>query len=256
MALLAGIGIQHGALDHILHAHMHGGPEGPLRQSFVLPYVASIGLAWAAFETLPGIMLGLFLIVSAYHFGMSHLRVDAMRDQRQKADPLSGLVLGAALLAPLVTRPDALEVLADFGWVLNPSFGNDLLPLQLASISSILLGMALHLSWRNGWLVAATVLLAWFVHDLLLAFALYFALGHAREAFFEEFQDRQSISSQFSALYLRSLPLTLAFAFMAGGVLWLAATGTIGKQTALGFMLAGTLPHIAVIEGWVTARLR
>ena len=77
--LIAGLGLQHGALDHILHAHMHGDPEGPLRQSFALPYIAGIGVAWAAFETVPGLMLGLFLLVSAYHFGMSHLRVDALR---------------------------------------------------------------------------------------------------------------------------------------------------------------------------------
>ena len=44
--LIAGLGLQHGALDHILHAHMHGDPEGPLRQSFALPYIAGIGVAW------------------------------------------------------------------------------------------------------------------------------------------------------------------------------------------------------------------
>ena len=61
LALIAGIGIQHGALDHILHAHMHGDPEGPLRQSFALPYIAGIGVAWAAFELAPPVMLGAFL---------------------------------------------------------------------------------------------------------------------------------------------------------------------------------------------------
>lgn len=257
VALIAGIGIQHGALDHVLHAHMHGDPEGLLRQSFALPYIAAIGIAWFAFESLPAVMLALFLVVSAYHFGMSHLRVDAMRlEVPRRADGLSGLVLGMSLLAPLVTRPDALEVLAEFGWPIHVGFGENLLPLQVASVSAILMAGILHRSWRNGLLALSGVMVAWFVHDLLLAFALYFALGHSREAFFEEFKERQSIAPDFRRFYLKSLPLSAAFAAMAGVILWLAADGLLRERAALSFLLAGTLPHIAVLEGWVTARTR
>lgn len=257
IALIAGIGIQHGALDHILHAHMHGDPEGPLRQSFALPYIAGIGVSWAAFETAPGLMLGLFLLVSAYHFGMSHLRVDALRlGGHRRTDALSGLVLGMSLLAPLVTRPDALEVLAEFGWPIHIGMGKNLLPLQVASVSAILMAGILHRSWRNGLLALSGVMVAWFVHDLLLAFALYFALGHSREAFFEEFKERQSIAPDFRRFYLKSLPLSVAFAAMAGVIFWLAADGLLRERAALSFLLAGTLPHIAVLEGWVSARTR
>ena len=256
LLLILGVGIQHGALDHILHAHMHGDPEGPLRQSFALPYIAGIGVAWAAFETAPGWMLGLFLLVSAYHFGMSHLRVDALRRTTPMPDSLSGLILGVAVLAPLITRPDALAVLDTFGWHLDVGFGSELLPLQLASGVSLVFGLLLHRTWRNGLLVAASVLLAWFVNDLLLAFALYFALGHSREAFFEEFKERQSVARNFPSFYLKSLPLSAAFAAMAGIILWLAADGVLRERAALSFLLAGTLPHIAVLEGWVTARTR
>ena len=254
--LIAGLGLQHGALDHILHAHMHGDPEGPLRQSFALPYIAGIGVAWAAFETVPGLMLGLFLLVSAYHFGMSHLRVDALRRTTPMPDSLSGFVLGLAMLAPLITRPDALAVLDTFGWHLDTGFGSKRLPLQLASGASLLFGLLLHRTWCNGLLVAASIMLAWFVHDLLLAFALYFALGHSREAFFEEFKERQSVSRDFPNFYLKSLPLSVAFAAMAGIILWLTANEVLRERAALSFLLAGTLPHIAVLEGWVTARTR
>lgn len=256
VALIAGIGLQHGALDHILHAHMHGDPEGPLRQSFALPYIAGIGVAWAAFETVPGLMLGLFLLVSAYHFGMSHLRVDAMRRSAPSPDAVSGVLLGSALIAPLVFRPDALQVLTQFGWQVNLGFGRDTLPLELASGASLLFGLLLHRTWRNGLLVIAGVLLAWFVHDLLLAFALYFALGHSREAFFEEFKERQSVARDFRSFYLKSLPLSFAFAAMAAVILWLTSDGILRERAALSFLLAGTLPHIAVLEGWVTARTR
>ena len=253
--LIAVIGIQHGALDHILHAHMHGDPEGPLRQSFVLPYVAGIGLCWVAFEWAPSAMLGLFLCVSAYHFGMSHLRIDTMRG-KPKASHTVALALGLALLAPLVTRPDALLILKDYGWDLSPSFGDRYFPLQLASASAVILAAALHTTWRNGLLACTGVALAWCVDDLLLAFALYFVLGHSREAFFEEFKERQSLAPVFARLYLRSLPLSLVFAAMAGAVIWTVSQGMLSQRAALSFLLAGTLPHIAVLEGWVTARLR
>ena len=255
--LIAGLGLQHGALDHILHAHMHGDPEGPLRQSFALPYIAGIGVAWAAFEMAPGWMLGLFLLVSAYHFGMSHLRVDALRRPGGPVpDALSGTTLGLILLAPLVLRPDALIILEQFGWTLSTTYRVHFLPFHLASASALLLAAVLHRTWGNGLLVVAGVMVAWFVHDLLLAFALYFALGHSREAFFEEFKERQSVARNFPSFYLKSLPLSAAFAAMAGIILWLAADGVLRERAALSFLLAGTLPHIAVLEGWVTARTR
>ena len=64
------------------------------------------------------------------------------------------------------------------------------------------------------------------------------------------------MTRDFKRFYLRSLPLSLAFAAMAGVVLWLASDGILRERAALSFLLAGTLPHIAVIEGWVTARTR
>ena len=81
-------------------------------------------------------------------------------------------------------------------------------------------------------------------------------LGHSREAFFEEFKERQSFTPDFRRFYLRSLPLSVAFAAMAGVVLWLAHDGVLRERAALSFLLAGTLPHNAVLEGWVTARTR
>ena len=257
LLLILGVGIQHGALDHILHAHMHGDPEGPLRQSFVLPYVGAIGVCWVLFEWMPSIMLGVFLLASAHHFGMSHLRVDAMRrSDGPVPDALSGTTLGLILLAPLVLRPDALIVLEQFGWTLSTTYRDHFLPFHLASASALLLAAVLHRTWGNGLLVLAGVMVAWFVHDLLLAFALYFALGHSREAFFEEFKERQSLTGEFRQFYLRSLPLTAVFAAMVGGILWSAHEGWISERAALSFLLAGTLPHVAVLEGWVTARLR
>ena len=130
-----------------------------------------------------------------------------MRGQ-SRANSITGVALGLALLAPLMTRPDALLVLEEYGWDLSPSFADRYLPLQLASASAVILAVTLHQTWRNGLLACSGVVLAWSVDDLLLAFALYFALGHSREAFFEEFKERQSLTPAFSKLYLRSLPLT------------------------------------------------
>jgi len=212
-------------------------------------------LAWVAFEWVPPIALGLFLAASAYHFGMSHLRVDAMRHPIRPTNA-AGTTVGVIVIAPLILRPDALSVLALYDWNISLGLGGPWLPLKLASAAALLLAFVLHLQWRTGWLPLSGVLLAWCVPDLLLAFALYFTLGHAREAFFEEFKERQTVATEFRALYLRSLPLTAAFALMAGAVLWAMHDGWLAERTALSFLLAGTLPHIAVLEGWVTARLR
>ena len=169
---------------------------------------------------------------------------------------LDAAVMGLVIIAPLVLRPDALAVLDTYGWDLSPGFSKRFLPLQLASGAGLFLAVFLHRQWGTGWLPLAGVVLAWAVDDLLLAFALYFALCHSREAFFEEFVERQSVARDFKALYVRSLPLTAVFTAMAGAVLWALSAGLIGERSALSFLLAGTLPHIAVLEGWVTARLR
>ena len=256
--LIGTVGIQHGALDHILHAHMHGDPEGPLRQSFALPYIAGIGGAWAAFEWAPSVMLGLFLLASAYHFGMSHLRVDMSRNKvsAKGENALAGTLIGLALIAPLVLRPDALDVLSGFGWNIQLHGRAQWQPLQVATGCAAFLTLVLHREIKSGWLPLSGVFLAWVVPDLLLAFALYFVLGHAREAFWDEFKNRQSLDVRFWRLYRRSLPLSIAFAGMAGVVFWLTNTNVLSERAALSFLLAGTLPHIAVIEGWVTARTR
>ena len=43
---------------------------------------------------------------------------------------------------------------------------------------------------------------------------------------------------------------------MAGVILWLAADGLLRERAALSFRSPVLLPHIAVLEGWVTARTR
>jgi hypothetical protein len=58
------LGIPHGALDH----HMMG-VQGGRRSTDLLGYIASTVLVMAVWWLSPSLMLGLFLLNSAWHFG-------------------------------------------------------------------------------------------------------------------------------------------------------------------------------------------
>ena len=97
----------------------------------------------------------------------------------QKASPLAGTLIGLALIAPLVLRPDALQVLSEFGWNFGLRGRAEWLPLQVATGCAVFLSAVLHRETKSGLLPLAGVWLACAVSDLLLAFALCLVFVHS-----------------------------------------------------------------------------
>ena len=223
--LIAGIGLQHGALDHILHAHMHGDPEGPLRQSFALPYIAGIGVAWAAFETAPD--------------GCSGCSFSSA--PTTSACPTCGWTPCAAPRAgagfPVRPRPWAgrdrpshprrmpwpCSIRSGGTWA---GFGSDRhLPLQLASgVPPLRPPVAPDLAQRpaGGGQRPARLVRARSPAGLC-------AVLRPRplpRGLLRGIQGAPECHPGLSSFYLKSLPLSVAFAAMAGIILWLAPTGS------------------------------
>ena len=238
LLLILGVGIQHGALDHILHAHMHGDPEGPLRQSFVLPYVGAIGVCWVLFEWMPSIMLGVFLLASAHHFGMSHLRVDAMRrSDGPVPDALSGTTLGLILLAPLVLRPDALIVLEQFGWTLSTTYRDHFLPFHLASASALLLAA-----------VGIYGVFAYMVSRRTREIGMRLALGAQPERI------RRDIMAGSAVLAVIGIVTGLLLSASTGPMLESLLYDVGATDPSVLFFAGGLLAGVALLASWIPAR--
>lgn len=60
-----GMGVPHGAVDHILH----NGAENKFSPRFLMKYIGTMMLVLVAWLIVPAVSLSIFLVVSAYHFG-------------------------------------------------------------------------------------------------------------------------------------------------------------------------------------------
>lgn len=257
------VGLPHGAGgDNAVLEHMHGIGRSLRLLSFKALYVAAI----AAFEALiyfwPMVGIGLFLLLSAHHFGQSH-------GMKQKSVRLT--LLGASLIAALVmfNTADSLEFLKAlapgqaqpimagirvFGGLSLAGYG-----LFAARDASRAEGSGTDRAAGSDRLLMEALLLAAVAglsatNDLFWSFSVYFSLGHAFESWRLQSR-RQSEGVGFLDCYKEALPDSLAFVLVYGATMWMVLQGTVPVALERSLLLAGSMPHI-VISDWLMPMLQ
>lgn len=212
------VGIPHGAIDHVLFIDGTGVKERHFYVGYVF-IMAVYAFLWFLF---PAVAIGIFLVVSAYHFGESQLTSLLSTDFRARV--LVYTMWGAHILAGLLYYNHE-ELLLLSSTYEDMSAISMLFDLTLAKVTlwltsaTLILVIIYSLYYR---LVATEVILreiftvalihiAFYLLPLLLGFTVYFVILHSFKVLIDEFQFlRKKVNTlHISAFILKLLPLTI-----------------------------------------------
>ena len=264
--LFVAMGLPHGAVDHITYHHALGRTERSAPWRFVLPYLLGLAAFSALFLVAPTAATWAFLGLAAWHFGQSHVEVRT----HEVLDRVRGFALGAVLLGTLLNtqQVSSMEVLRV--WLTEAQATHLLVTLEAGTAwMKLIWTVAAALAWNRApnakrmsirllreaaWVVAMWMLAS--SAELLWAVTAYFCLGHAADSWRAEFLHHQNVTKAFWTYYTLAVPFTLTA--LAGLVLigWAAYSGGIDVRWAWAVLLAGSVPHMILLDHWAPAQLR
>ena len=264
--LFVAMGLPHGAVDHITYHHALGRTERSAPWRFVLPYLLGLAAFSALFLVAPTSATWAFLALAGWHFGQSHVEVRT----HEVLDRVRGFALGAVLLGTLLNtqQVSSMEVLRV--WLTEAQATHLLVTLEAGTAwMKLIWTVAAALAWNRApnakrmsirllreaaWVVAMWMLAS--SAELLWAFTAYFCLGHAADSWRAEFLHHQNVTKAFWTYYTLAVPFTLTA--LAGLVLigWAAYSGWIDVRWAWAVLLAGSVPHMILLDHWAPAQLR
>ena len=264
--LFLALGLPHGAVDHITYHHALGRNERSAPWRFVTPYLFGLAMFTALFLQAPRLATWTFLALAAWHFGQSHVEVRT----DEILDRVRGFALGAVLLGTLLGTQQAASADVLCIW-LPEAHANHLLgvlDVGTAWMKLIWTGAA-ALAWHRApnsqrmsmrllreaaWVVAMWMLAS--SAELLWAFTAYFCLGHAADSWRGEFLHHQNVTKAFWNYYLLAVPFTLTAIAGLLAIGWAAHLGWVDVKWAWAVLLAGTVPHMILLDHWAPAQLR
>lgn len=264
MAAVVLTGIPHGAVDHLVAAELYDLDASWSDQAkFYGFYLALMALYGALWLMAPGLSLGLFLVMTMYHFGQADLAYVSPDGRQHRVAYLSrGLFL---MGLPIVAFPAVVAPIFEAIGGVNLLAWDGLMPYQMGIVSGLVMqhGLVLAGLWMRDVATAGQLmrellnlavlsLLFTTVHPLV-AFAVYFgfwhSLGHILELvhFFNQHDQPTSMTD-----FYRKAALFTVLSFVLLGALYLAgdAFGSPMDMIALLFILISvmTLPHMLIVE--------
>ncbi|MBU3699577.1 MAG: hypothetical protein FGM33_06130 [Candidatus Kapabacteria bacterium] len=167
------LGIPHGAMDHLMMGGSGGG-----RSADLLRYLGGIALVVTIWWLAPGVMLVLFLLNSAWHFG------DCDVPNVGRLHPIRALIYGVAVLILIVDPRDPsvkpiIDELLRQPLDLTPFAGLDSWRVAAAAMVMIIPSMVVHPGIRHRLIRSAAIVALAYSVDSLLAFTWYFTIIHA-----------------------------------------------------------------------------
>ncbi len=258
VAVVAVLGIPHGAVDHLVVEAIEGRSSG--RWSFVRNYVlamAGVGLVWLA---APPLALALFLVLSVHHFGQSDLaylqlpRPNQLAVQWSRGLFLVGLPLVAHLptVAPIVERlgggdPASWTWLADRWWLWAALLVAQHIAVGLVAGRTT----ADPLTLRREAVSVAALTALFLTTDPLVGFAVYFGLWHSLAHLLVLADLLGTRPKPVRSVARLAAPLTavslVGLGVVAGGIA-LAGRTDLLVPVVFVFVSMVTVPHMVVVE--------
>ena len=266
LVLILFIGIPHGANDHLLFFNLINKRIDEKNNKSTLFFAIYIGLillyagCWYIFPTFS---LGLFILISIYHFGQSNLYISPIESKFVKLISifLSGsFVLLTPIFAHIETalpviqslskNPDILKISEDLGNKLAISAG------ILMIIHWVILMLSKHINFKNGLQEILNVLLLFglfYYSPLWIGFAIYFTLWHSIPSiedqinFFKTTRVNYNLGKYVREIFPFSLialsGLLLAFQFSGDYI-----SVNQGLALLFSFIAVITLPHMIMMD--------
>ena len=248
------IGVPHGGLDGAL-ARRLGWPQTKLAWlQFHLGYIGLAALITWLWWLWPGVSLGVFLLISAWHFGRSDIC-----DTGSHWLPLlahGGLV---PIAIPSLQGPTVEPVFALLAGDSQAALLMDAIELMLLPWAILCLSYAgfawRQPQWRKPALSLLPLICLAYLLPPLISFALYFCLWHSREHTLRTWRMLGSTESQESkAEQRRSLIEALIYSIMAWSVMigffyyFQAPAPTALVQLTFIGLAALTVPHMLLVD--------
>lgn len=266
LVLIVFIGIPHGANDHLLFFNLVNKSVDKKTKKSTLFFASYIGLIllyvcfWYLFPTFS---LGLFILMSIYHFGQSNLYVSPIESKFVKLISifLSGsFVLLTPIFAHIETALPVIQTLAknaDY-LVISKELGNKLAISAgiLMLILWVILVISKHVNFKNGLFEILNVFLLFglfYYSPLWIGFAIYFTLWHAIPSiedqinFFKTTRVNYNLGKYVREIFpfslIALLGLFLAFQFSGNYI-------SVDQGIALLFVFIAviTLPHMIMMD--------
>ncbi|WP_263840706.1 Brp/Blh family beta-carotene 15,15'-dioxygenase [Salinibacter sp.] len=258
-------GMPHGAVDHLVAARLWGlGPTWADQAKFYGGYLVLMALYGALWIGAPAWSLGLFLVMTMYHFGQADLAYWRLPPLSARLLYLSrglfllGLPIVAfpEVVAPIFEAMGGVQLLTWPGVTTAPgALFAGLVAQHLGALGIGRLGADPSVDWalgREATNVAVLAALFGLVHPLV-AFAVFFggwhALGHILELL--RFFRRQGDAMSMARFYREAFLFTaIPFVGLAGLYAATQSFGLEDQMVALLFILIAimTLPHMVVVE--------
>jgi Brp/Blh family beta-carotene 15,15'-monooxygenase len=264
--LIAIIGIPHGANDHLLFFNLfqnrfkENGKSGRL---FYFTYLGLIILYSVCWYFMPVFSLGLFLLISFYHFGQSNLYAFPFQSKIIKLISIliSGIfVLMTPIFAHLETSLPIIDSLSQNSKIIEISY-------EQGRQISVWLGIMMFMYWllliitkqlifKKGILEMLNVILLfglYFYTPLWIGFAVYFTLWHAIPSIEDQINFFKTRRSNYHlGNYIKEiLPYTLLALSGLAIVLELSGeyiTQNQGIALLFAFIAVITLPHMIMMD--------
>lgn len=266
LVLIVLIGIPHGANDHLLFFNLINKRVDEKNEKSTLFFSSYIGLillyvcCWYLFPTFS---LGLFILISIYHFGQSNVYISPIESKFVKLISifLSGsFVLLTPIFAHIETALPVIQTLTknpDF-FVLSDKLGNKLAISTgiLMIIHWVILMVSKHINLKDGLIEILNVFLLFglfYYSPLWIGFAIYFTLWHAIPSiedqinFFKTTRENYNLGKYIREIFPFSLfallGLFLAFQFSGDYI-----SVNQGLALLFSFIAVITLPHMIMMD--------
>jgi len=266
LVLIVLIGIPHGANDHLLFFNLINKRVDEKNEKSTLFFSSYIGLillyvcCWYLFPTFS---LGLFILISIYHFGQSNVYISPIESKFVKLISifLSGsFVLLTPIFAHIETALPVIQTLTknpDF-LVISDKLGNKLAIStgMLMIIHWVILMLSKHINLKDGLIEILNVFLLFglfYYSPLWIGFAIYFTLWHAIPSiedqinFFKTTRENYNLGKYIREIFpfslIALLGLFLAFQFSGDYI-----SVNQGLALLFSFIAVITLPHMIMMD--------
>ena len=266
LVLIVLIGIPHGANDHLLFFNLINKRVDEKNEKSTLFFSSYIGLillyvcCWYLFPTFS---LGLFILISIYHFGQSNVYISPIESKFVKLISifLSGsFVLLTPIFAHIETALPVIQTLTknpDF-LVISDKLGNKLANSTgiLMIIHWVILMLSKHINLKDGLIEILNVFLLFglfYYSPLWIGFAIYFTLWHAIPSiedqinFFKTTRENYNLGKYIREIFpfslIALLGLFLAFQFSGDYI-----SVNQGLALLFSFIAVITLPHMIMMD--------